>query len=473
MTLGRRLAVSLVLVTTVAVLSPRPASAAIEVYPVPGVDTYKSDLYTVEVSSDGASWTPAYVYKFSRSSRAHWHPGTRPSVSFVTFGTDGPVSVRVARLAGAISSVDVSPHSRHIASSVAGGQAVETLHPNDKLWLTIIGDDANPLFLFADNPKPTVPPGATYFGPGVQDIAPASSNRYKASTDEAIYLDGGAWVGGNIDVHGTRVVLDSISIGGTPVTMANLATYFDVNPFVSALAVTGYPDYLASVLPVVGSAPGSHGSYFKTSMQAFNPDTTKNFPLRVVFHPAGAPASASDPSRQITILAGQVLYLPDLLPVMGVASGIGSLDMYYAVGETRKIATTFRVYNDGGAAGTSGFNEDLVPINKVFVSGATLLLTCPPDPAKARLNVGVRTLGDGATITATLRNAAGTIVKTVTNTYAANYFEQKTLDGFLGGATVVGNESLTLQITAGEAVVYGATIDNTTNDSSASLATRQ
>jgi hypothetical protein len=131
------------------------------------------------------------------------------------------------------------------------------------------------------------------------------------------------------------------------------------------------------------------------------------------------------------------------------------------------------VYNDGGAAGTSGFNEDLVPLNKVFVSGATLLLTCPPDPAKSRLNVGVRTLGDGATITATLRNAAGATVKTVTNTYAANYFEQKTLDGFLGGATVTGNESLTLQITAGEAVVYGATVDNTTNDSSASLAVRQ
>jgi hypothetical protein len=67
----------------------------------------------------------------------------------------------------------------------------------------------------------------------------------------------------------------------------------------------------------------------------------------------------------------------------------------------------------------------------------------------------------------------GATVKTVVKNYAANYFEQVTLDGFLGGATVVGNESLTLQITAGQAVVYGATVDNTTNDSSASLAVRQ
>jgi len=170
---------------------------------------------------------------------------------------------------------------------------------------------------------------------------------------------------------------------------------------------------------------------------------------------------------------GGVLFFADVLPAMGVASGLGSLDVYLPTGETRKLATTFRVYNDAGSAGTSGFNEELVPFNRFFVSGATLSLTCPPDPAKSRLNVGVRTLGDGATIVATLRNASGATVKSVTKTYAGNYFEQTTLDSFLGGAPVSGNESLTLQITAGQAVVYGATVDNTTNDSSASLAQRQ
>jgi len=40
-------------------------------------------------------------------------------------------------------------------------------------------------------------------------------------------------------------------------------------------------------------------------------------------------------------------------------------------------------------------------------------------------------------------------------------------------AAVAGNEGLTLQITAGEAVIYGATVDNTTNDSSMSVARRQ
>jgi hypothetical protein len=731
MTLLRRFAVSIALAISVAALAPSAILAStVEVYPGPGVDTYKSNLYQVDVS-DGTNWIPAYVYKFSRSSRCHWHFGANPSVNFMTFGTDGPVDVRVTKRNGPISHVDASPHSKPRPGSVTGGQAIGTLQPNDKLWLTIDGDDANPLYIFVDGLKPSIPAGATYFGPGVHDIAPAAGNHYKASTGEAIYLDGGAWERGNIDVSGTHnvrvmgpgvlsgdlwtwesvkdlpfdqytkyamitgdfyggngadvrgitivdtpaypffsgasdvtgikvltpwvpgtdglpgvahvahifsftgdealmpiwagaqgddvtitssfagttnntvlaggywgyearkgytalvddmdlktydnddwvtgpnpaplmgaaiqvwmdnsdsskgyanqtyqnirvegnlktpllelqnrlypfatagsagapipplgnsynfiirnislegtskyrspiqgqdandgfhnVVLDNVTIGGTPVTPANLSQFFDVNAYVWGLAVTADPDYLASVLPVVGSAPGSHDSYFKTSMQAYNPGTT-TYTLRVVFHPAGRSAAAGDPSKTLTVPAGSMLYYPDLLPAIGVATGLGSLDVYLPTGETRKLTTTFRVYNDGGAAGTSGFNEDLVPFNKIFVSGATVLLTCPPDPAKARLNVGVRTLGDGATITATLRNAVGATVKTVVKNYAANYFEQVTLDGFLGGATVVGNESLTLQITAGQAVVYGATVDNTTNDSSASLAVRQ
>ncbi len=725
MKLGRRPVVWLARILPIAALLVSGVSSAVtvEVYPGPGVDTYKSNLYTVEVF-DGASWIPAYVYKFSRKSVCHWHFGTSPSVSFVTFGTSAPVDVRVTKLGGSITSIDSSPHSKPSPGSLSNGQAVGTVQPNDKFWLTINGDDANPLFVFADDLKPTIPAGATYFGPGIRDIAPSASNHYKASTGETIYLDGGAWVRGNIDIRGTHnvrimgpgvlsgdlwtgeninplpfdqftnyamitgdfrgfdgatvrgitivdspgynffggvavadgvkifspwfystdgfqgtnnvdhsfcfngdnalmpmwagvqgddititscfvgttnnsvfaggywgfestkgytafvddvdiktynnddwvsgkapllaaafqtfvdnsdpakgysdqtyqnirvegnlsvpllilknlvypfggsnavnpplgnsynfvfrnislegtqkyrsvvagwdmnnafhdVLLDNSTFGGVLVTEANLGTYFDVKNTTGA--VTADADYLASVLPVVGSAPGSNGSYFKTSMQAFNPATTP-YTVRLVFHPAGASGSASDPSKTVTVPAGGVLYYADLLPAMGIASGLGSLDVYLPVGETRKLATTFRVYNDGGAAGTSGFNEDLVPFNKVFVSGATVLLTCPPDPAKSRLNIGVRTLGDGASITATLRNASGGTVKTVTKTYAANYFEQKTLDGFLGGATVVGNESLTLQITAGQAVVYGATVDNTTNDSSASLAVRQ
>ena len=95
------------------------------------------------------------------------------------------------------------------------------------------------------------------------------------------------------------------------------------------------------------------------------------------------------------------------------------------------------------------------------------------DRALIEEHVGVRTLADGASITATLRGSSGTVIKTVTKSYPANFFEQATLDSFLGGVLVAGNESLTLQMTAGQAIVYGATADNVTNDPSVILAHRQ
>src|SRR5262245_5884740 len=109
-------------------------TANVEVYPGPGVDTYKSGLYTVEVF-DGTSWIPAYVYGFSRSSVTYWHTGTNPSVNFLTFGTTGTVDVRVTRIAGPITTIDVSPHSKNIPVQLIAGQAVLTLNQLNKAWI--------------------------------------------------------------------------------------------------------------------------------------------------------------------------------------------------------------------------------------------------------------------------------------------------------------------------------------------------
>jgi hypothetical protein len=180
------------------------ASAAVEVYPGPGGGAYQSSLYQIEVL-DGSTWIPAYVYGFSRLSVCHWHYGTYPTVNFLTFGTTGSVNVRVTRIAGSIAGVDVSPHSKNIPVTLTGGKVVLTLNQNQKAWITINGDDANPLLIFADPPKPPIPPGATYVGPGVLDVS-SPGNHYRPANNEVIYLDGGAFVRGNIDVTGTRNV---------------------------------------------------------------------------------------------------------------------------------------------------------------------------------------------------------------------------------------------------------------------------
>ncbi len=223
----RRSAVSAVLAPSVAafLLAMAAAASTIEVYPGPGVDTYKSTRYAVEVF-DGSNWIPAYVYGFSRSSVTYWHPGTNPSVNFLTFGTTGQVDVRVTRVGGSITSIDVSPHSKNIPVQLIGGQAILTLNQLNKAWITINGDDANPLFIFADPPKPPVPAGARYVGPGIQTI-PQNGGHYQPKNGEIIYLDGGAFVRGNLDVTGTS----SVQLMGPGVLSGDLWTSEEISAY--------------------------------------------------------------------------------------------------------------------------------------------------------------------------------------------------------------------------------------------------
>ena len=211
--------------SAVAFFAAAVCAASVEIYPGPGIDTYKSNLYTVEVFN-GSNWIPAYVYAFARLAVCHWHPGTNPSVNFLTFGTTGQVPVRVTKTGGSITSIDVSPHSKNIPVQLIGGQAVLTLNQWNKVWITINGDDANPLFIFADPPKPAVPPGAKYVGPGILTIT-QNSGHYQPTSGEIIYLDGGAFVRGTIDVTGTR----NVQIMGPGVLSGDQWKSEDILPF--------------------------------------------------------------------------------------------------------------------------------------------------------------------------------------------------------------------------------------------------
>ena len=226
----------------------------------------------------------------------------------------------------------------------------------------------------------------------------------------------------------------------------------------------------AAIIPVVGSTPGALGqAFFRTSVQLFNPGTTR-MTGRLVYHPAGASASSTDSALLYVLEPGETRAIPDLLPAMGL-TGLGSLDVVTDAGTATPLFVV-RVFNDGGAAGTTGFTEEAVKPAEALVAGERGFLIAPPDAALYRFNVGVRTLGSGATLAITARNAAGTITRTLTRTYPPNYFEQRDSASFLNGAAVAANESITIQIVSGSAIVYGATVDNRTNDPSLQFATR-
>jgi streptogramin lyase len=224
---------------------------------------------------------------------------------------------------------------------------------------------------------------------------------------------------------------------------------------------------LFSALPVVISSPGALGSFFKTSAQVNNP-TDSAFSGRVVYHPSGVSGSSTDPGGGFGLNPRQTMSADDLLPTAGLA-GVYTLDVYATTGPLP--VGVFRVFNDGGAAGTTGFNEDPVLLTDALTTGQAAVLVAPTDTAKFRFNIGVRTFAHGAAITVTVRDTNGAVTRVVTKSYPAIFFQQGSAADFLG-APLDANSSLEIRVDAGSLIVYGATADNTTQDPSLQLAKR-
>ena len=220
------------------------------------------------------------------------------------------------------------------------------------------------------------------------------------------------------------------------------------------------------ILPVVGSTPGANGTLFRTSVQLHNPGSAA-MAGRIVFHLSGVPGSESDPALPYSLAPGQTQSIADLLPAMGL-SGLGSADIEVTSGGA-PVATA-RVFNDAGAAGTTGFTEQPMRVDEALRPGQTGVLLTPPDFAVARFNVGVRTLEDGASVTFTLRDAAGAVVGSPNRSLPSNYHQQQDAAGFLSVLALPSGGSITITVNSGAAIVYGATVDNRTGDPSLQIA---
>lgn len=226
------------------------------------------------------------------------------------------------------------------------------------------------------------------------------------------------------------------------------------------------PVQLLRVLPVVGSTTGNFGSFFKTSVQLFNPTET-TMSGRIIYHPSGG---GEDAMLAYAIAAGKSIAWDDLLPAM-TRSGIGTADILADTGSAMPVSSV-RVFNDAGVDGTTGLNEEAFRIEDALQSGQTGALIAPSDFIRFRLNIGIRTLAQGVSMTITVRDREGIVLKTLDRDFAATYFEQTSARIFLLGQQLIGGESIAIAVTSGSAFLYGATTDNKTNDPSIQFARR-
>ncbi|HEY8130794.1 MAG TPA: hypothetical protein VII12_02790 [Thermoanaerobaculia bacterium] len=152
----------------------------------------------------------------------------------------------------------------------------------------------------------------------------------------------------------------------------------------------------------------------------------------------------------------------DLMASFGT-TGVGSLEI---VPTTGAAPSSLVRIEDGGAV--------IIPqlrTEDVLVSGSRGVLTTPLDLTRFRLNVGIRTFSSGVAMTATLYDAAGTVIRSNSRTFLPNSLAQLSASDLVGG-NIGPNQSVVIAVDSGSAVVYGSTVSNTGQGSTFQIAAR-
>jgi hypothetical protein len=217
----------------------------------------------------------------------------------------------------------------------------------------------------------------------------------------------------------------------------------------------------ANLIPVVGTVVGGGSTLFKTSMQITNPYPTA-ISGSLVFRPVGQSSAASDPRLSYTLAPFETRTLTDLMAAIGT-TGIGSLEIAPAIGPAP--ASVVRIEDGGSVIVPQIRTED------VLHSGSRAVLVTPADLTRFRLNIGVRALSSGATMTIALHDASGTLIRTTTRTFLANHLTHMAASDFAGGS-IGPNQSIVISIDSGSAVVYGSTVSSTGVGSTLQIAAR-
>ena len=238
---------------------------------------------------------------------------------------------------------------------------------------------------------------------------------------------------------------------------------------VPSVRATNEAQPVVAYLPVVGSTPGNFNSFFRTGIQLTNRGSSE-ITGRLVFHPTGAEGNTNDPGVVYTLAPQQTQSVADIVAAAGV-SGIGSMDVITNSGYPPDI--TARIYNDAGSAGTSGFTEEAMNPWQAMYRFDRGSLTIPADLANFRMNIGVRSLGDGLQLNIIQYDANGVLTSVfLTRSYPANFFEQISATSFMNGGAVAAGGYIVVQVESGSGFVYAAITDNRTNDGSIRFPTK-
>jgi hypothetical protein len=216
-----------------------------------------------------------------------------------------------------------------------------------------------------------------------------------------------------------------------------------------------------SAIPVVGSVTGFAGTTFKTAGQISNP-TSAAASGNLIFHPAGAAPSSSDPSIAYSLNAFETRTFADVMSAFGT-TGLGWMEIVPTTGPSPVALMTIQ---DGGVVAVPAVAE-----NNIVKQGSRTVLITPSDLNQFRMNIGVRTFENGAAMTTSVYDAAGNLVRTTARAFSPNYFAQFSAADLAGGP-IAARQTIVFSIDSGSAVIYGSSVANSGGGSTLQIAQR-
>lgn len=214
----------------------------------------------------------------------------------------------------------------------------------------------------------------------------------------------------------------------------------------------------------VALASGRNGAFFRTDGRFYNPTDT-DATVTVAFHAAGN-ANPSPASASFTVPAGKILDVVDVLgSLLALPVGSAGALRFRSDWPVAILCRTSNVDPSGVRQGTFGSQQKPVPLLSFVTSAdAGAAVTGIRQNAAFRTNVGFAAGADGAQYTLTLQDASGATVATTSASLGVFGWTQPGIQDLFPDATIPGNATLRVKVTAGSVDVFDSSIDNLSGD---------
>lgn len=216
-----------------------------------------------------------------------------------------------------------------------------------------------------------------------------------------------------------------------------------------------------SIVPVVGSVAGAFGSRFETALQLTNPHP---------FAVSGVLTIRGDETRRVAyqLSAYETGSYANLMADAG-AEGIATMDIEPAVGEA-PVAVT-RIFDTSHSTMSTGTVVAQLTPDDALHAGEHSAVIASADPTRARTNVGVRALAEGALVRLTLHRSNGVTAASVEVPVGQNRLRQESIAGWFD-TTAAANDSIVVEVLQGAAIVYASIVNDATQETSFQAARR-